>query len=54
MITIFFIVVVFCIAYRVSKLEHRIIVLEKAANASKSNSTIITSGEKCKETEASK
>ncbi len=47
MITIFFIVVVFCIAYRVSKLEHRIIALEKAAK-------IITADEECKETEVSK
>ena len=53
MITIFFIVVVFCIAYRVSKLEHRIIILEKVAN-NKSNDMIITTGEECKETEASK
>ena len=53
MITIFFIVVVFCIAYRVSKLEHRIIILEKVAN-NKSNDMIITTGEECKETEASR
>lgn len=59
MITIFFIVVVFCVAYRVGKLEHRILALEKttknnAATNDKADDTTIISNEKCKETEALK